>query len=170
MRSFNENAIPYPSSMKVHALILPVSYEDSYKILKAKIDEINPDVVIGFGLASNRDTIDLETTAMNIMDRRTADNTGNKPTSLHIIPNGEDAYVSTLPLSGLMCALKEAKLPAEQSNSAGDYVCNYLFYNLMKDNQDTLRLCGFIHVPPEEKLKFSDLQKTLSVVLKYLDY
>lgn len=170
MKSFLRNEISYPASMQIEAVVLPVTYEESYSLLKKRIDEFNPDIVLSFGLASSRESIDLETAALNIMDRRTADNKGHKPTSLQIVPEGPESFVSTLPLTGIRAALKKENLPAEESSSAGSYVCNYLFYHLMRDNQDTFRLCGFIHVPPEEKLPFADLQKALSVILEYLNY
>lgn len=170
INSFLRKEISYPSSMKIEAVVLPVTYEESYRLLKKRIDEFNPDIIIGFGLASTRETIDIETIAANIMDRRTADNNGKKPTDIKISPDGPDSFVSTLPVSGLRATLIKNGLPADESTSAGSYVCNYLFYNLMRDNQDTFRLCGFIHVPPEEKLPFTDLQKALSVILGYLDY
>lgn len=170
INSFLRNEISYPAAMKVEAVILPVTYDESYALLKKRIDEFNPDIVLSFGLASSRESIDLETTAVNIMDRRATDNKGYKPTTLQIVPGEPEAFVSTLPLTGIKAALKKEKLPVDESNSAGSYVCNYLFYHLMKDNQDTFRLCGFIHVPPEEKLPFADLQKALSVILGYLDY
>jgi pyroglutamyl-peptidase len=95
-----------------------------------------------------------------------------------ISPTGAESYISSLPLSGIEGALKDEMIPVKVSNSAGLFVCNYLFYRLMETNQDTERLCGFIHVPllPEQAknneptMEFESLKRALSVILEYIDY
>ena len=44
---------------------------------------------------------------------------------------GPAAYFTELPIRTMLEALKEAKIPAEISNSAGTYGCNQIFYHLM---------------------------------------
>ena len=66
-----------------------------------------------------------------------------------INPQRPAAYFSTLPLRQLLLCLQNAGVPAEISNSAGTYVCNYVMYRLL----DFLALeatsvpAGFIHIP-----------------------
>ncbi len=164
--------------MTVDCVLLPVTFEDSFLVLDQKNKAFNPDIVISFGQAAKRSAIELETKAFNKIDADFADNDGFQPKNQLIRENGEEAYLSTLPIQGMEEALQNAGLPVKLSNSAGTYVCNYLFYKLMESNQNTLRLCGFIHVPllPEQAkddeptLPFHELKRALTVILNYFNY
>lgn len=167
--ALNQGLIPFPSTLKLEHILLPVTFDDSYKKLEKKIESFNPDVIISFGVA-NRDSIELENVAINYIDARIKDNAGTQPQEQEITPNGPQSFLSTLPLQGIEARLKEAQLPVKISNDAGSYVCNFLFYKLMESNQDTFRLCGFIHVPPLEVMSFEKLQTAVSHILHYIDY
>ena len=170
--------IPYPETLKVEHILLPVTFEDSFLRLQQKIERFNPDVVICFGQAAGRAAIELESIAVNEIHAEIEDNNGEKPEKRPINHQGGPSYLSTLPLGGIEGALKDHGLPVNISTSAGTFVCNYLFYRLMETNQDTERLCGFIHVPllPEQaqenepSLPLEELKRSLSVILTYLDY
>jgi pyroglutamyl-peptidase len=170
--------IQIPEGLSVEQVLLPVSFEKAFHVLQNKINEINPDVVIAFGQAAKRAAIELETVAINKIDADIKDNLGEQPREQMINHLGEASYLSSLPLQGIETVLKDAGIPVKLSNSAGTYVCNYVFYRLMETNQDTLRLCGFIHVPllPEQakdgeaSLPFSELLKAVSLILNYIKY
>jgi pyroglutamyl-peptidase len=178
IEAINNNKIHSPDELKLETVILPVTFEDSYLVLKAKIDSFNPDVVIAFGQAAGRASIELESIAVNRIDAEIMDNAGNRPLDQLINHNGPSSYPSTLPILGIEGALHKAGLPVKISNSAGTFVCNYLFYRLMEENQESLRLCGFIHVPllPEQaqenepSLSLDELKRALSVILHYINY
>ena len=160
--------IKIPDEMDVEQIVLPVTFADSYLALKNKIDKFNPDVVISFGLAAKREEISLESVAINRIDARIPDNKGEQPLNQRINEAGPDTYLSTLPLAGFEGAITRAGVPVSVSQNAGEYVCNYLFYRLMEDNQDTLRLCGFVHIPLI--LSVDELKKALEAMLAYLKY
>lgn len=178
INSLEQNEIGYPSGMTVEQILLPVTFSESFEVLQEKIRTFNPDVVISLGLASGREGIHLETVAVNKLDAEIADNLGEQPRDQLINPAGPEAYLATLPLQGIEGALKDSGHKVKLSNSAGTYVCNYLFYRLMETNQDTLRLCGFIHVPllPEQAkenepcMPFTELKRALEVILHYINY
>ncbi len=178
IEALTNKEISYPVKMMVDHILLPVTFEDSFQVLNEKIQVFNPDIVIAFGQAAKRSAIELETVALNKIDADITDNSGAQPKDQLISERGEESYLSTLPIQGMEAALKNAGLPVKLSNSAGSYVCNYLFYRLMESNQDTLRLCGFIHVPllPEQakedepSLPFHELKRALTVILNYINY
>ena len=178
VESLARNEIPYPESLKVEHVLLPVTFEESFLRLQQKIETFNPDVVMCFGQAAGRSAIELESIAVNEIHADIKDNNGQQPQKQAINDQGEPTYLSTLPLGGMEGALKEAGLPVKISKSAGSFVCNYLFYRLMESNQDTERLCGFIHVPllPEQAkddqpyLSFDELKNAVSVILTYINY
>jgi pyroglutamyl-peptidase len=170
--------IPIPPGLKVDQILLPVTFEQSFYHLQNKINVFNPDVVMCFGLSAKSDAIKLEALAVNRIDADIQDNNGVQPREQMINHLGEPTYAATLPLQGIESVLNEAGIPVTISNDAGSYVCNYVFYRMMESNQDSLRLCGFIHVPllPEQTengetgLPFSDLIRTVSLILNYIKY
>lgn len=178
VHSLAQREIEIPSGMTVDQILLPVTFEESFHLLQNRINEFNPDVVIAFGMAAKRGAIELENVAVNKIDADIKDNSGVQPKNEMINHAGAESYLSTLPLQGIEGALKSAGLPVKFSQSAGTYVCNYVFYRLMETNQDTLRLCGFIHVPqlpetaaPEEpSLPYADTLRALNVILDYIKY
>lgn len=173
-----KNEVPYPQDMIVDTVILPVSFFDSYSKLNDKVNEFNPDVILAFGQADNIDTIDLESIALNKMHADIQDNHGYQPLNKSINQTGPDLYLSTLPILGIEGALTAEEIPVKISNSAGTFVCNYVFYKMMEDNQESLRLCGFIHVPTLDidknesgpSISFDVLKKALSIMLNYINY
>lgn len=178
VEALQNKEIQIPEGLRVDQVLLPVTFEKSFYVLQNKINEFNPDVVIALGLSAKSDAIKLETLAVNLIDAEIADNLGLQPREEMINHLGEPSYPSTLPLQGIEGVLKEAGIPVKLSNSAGTYVCNYVFYRMMESNQDSLRLCGFIHVPmlPEQaqegepSLSFSDLLRAMSLILNYIKY
>ena len=170
VEALNNHEIEIPEGLKVEQILLPVTFEKAFEVFKEKIDVFNPDMVISFGLAANRDHIELETLAVNRIHADIKDNAGAAPQNQLINPDGPESFLSTLPVQGLAGALQKEGLPVKLSSDTGNFVCNYLFYRLMETNQDTERLCGFIHVPMLEKLSYGDLLRAVSVILNYVKY
>ena len=78
-------------------------------------------------------------------------------TDCPVIPGGENALFSTLPIKAMVKAMNEAGVPAMLSNTAGTFVCNTLLYeslHYIKENHLPIK-AGFIHVPflPEQAEK-----------------
>jgi pyroglutamyl-peptidase len=170
------NEIAVPTQLELHPLLLPVTFEDAFKKLEKEINSIQPDIIICFGQAGGRAHIELERVAINVLDADIPDNKGHQPRDLKIDESGENAYFSTLPLRHLEKALQGAQIPVKISNSAGTYVCNYLFYCLMKSLRDPQIMAGFIHVPylPEQapagvpSMDLESLRRAVSVLLEAL--
>jgi pyroglutamyl-peptidase len=178
VESIQKDEIHYPNEMTLESIVLPVRFSDSYECLKEKIHKFNPDVVIAFGLASGRAAIELEEIAVNTIHSNIPDNSGTIISNSPINLTGPEFYKSTLPLQGMEAKLKQEGLPVNLSKSAGTFVCNYLFYRMMEENQDTQRLCGFIHVPllheqindQAPSISMEDLKKCVSIILNYINY
>ncbi|MBD1823256.1 peptidase C15 [Cyanobacteria bacterium FACHB-DQ100] len=100
---------------------LPVDFELAPKQTIAKINEIQPDVTICCGMAESRQCLSLES-------------------------NGKfqsEILRSRLDLKHLM----ESTIATEISHDAGNFVCNYLYYCVLKHLESLNRHCIFIHVP-----------------------
>jgi pyroglutamyl-peptidase len=126
--------------------------------LSALIEEIQPCIVLNVGQAGGRTAISLERVALNLIDARIADNAGNQPIEQAIIAGGATAYFSNLPLKSIQHELNQHGIPAAISYSAGTYVCNYIFYQLMNYIHTHPRKMrgGFIHIPylPQQATAF----------------
>ena len=127
-----------------------VCLEVDYRALPSRLAAIGrdfaPDIAIHFGLSAKASGFVLERVAHNTMCVARSDNRGFTPTEPCI---GEaEERVSGLPLPAIHAALVERGLPVAYSHSAGDYVCNYLFYLSCGGVAGFApRMSGFIHVP-----------------------
>jgi pyroglutamyl-peptidase len=128
---------------------LPVEYDKSQTKLDKLIESNNPAIVICTGQAGGRAVLSLEYVAINLQDSKSADNADVIRKEQKVSNEGPDAYFTGLPVFEIVRTLKDAKIPAQISYSAGTYVCNTVMYHLMqyiKDVKPDLK-GGFIHVP-----------------------
>jgi len=152
-----------PSQQLVDALdgdvakaLLPVSYARAADALRAAIAEHDPDVVICFGQADGRTSISVERFAHNLDEATTTDNDEAPGTGAPIDPDGPVAYPSSLPVDEIVAALRAEGIPAAPSRDAGGFLCNHVFYVLMRTLERGERAArgGFVHVPllPQQAL------------------
>lgn len=128
-------------------LHIPVVFGKSAETVLAKAEEICPDVILCIGQAGGRSAITPELVGINLRHASIPDNEGFQPQDSPIIPGGENAYFSTLPVRKMAEAIASAGIPAQVSYSAGAYVCNDLIYTLLVHFQNSNTKVGFIHVP-----------------------
>lgn len=127
-------------------IVLPVTFSSSWERLKEQILKSKPKWIISCGVAAKRETIDLERVAINFMDASIADNDGVLAQEEMILSQAPSSYLSKLPLNRWKDQLAN-DYPVKVSLSAGSFVCNYLYYQLMH-HQDSLGYkCLFIHFP-----------------------
>ena len=112
-------------------LRIPVVFGESAELVLKAAEEIEPDAIICVGQAGGRDSITPELVAINLRHASISDNKGNQPIDQPIIPGGESAFFSTLPVRKMSEAIASSGLSAKLSYSAGAYVCNDLLYTLL---------------------------------------
>lgn len=128
---------------------LPCAFGAAPAALQALIDELRPRLVIALGLAGSRSAVSIERIAVNLIDARIADNAGEQPIDLPVVPGAPAAYFASLPVKAMLAGLREAGLAAEVSHTAGTFVCNQVFYALMHRLRAWPQARGgFIHLPP----------------------
>lgn len=154
---------------RIVADVLPVSFARAAPLLAAAIDAHDPDIVIALGLAETRHAITPERVAINLADARIADNDGDQPRDAAIELHGPAARFTGLPVKAIAHDIASAGISAEVSLSAGSFVCNHVFYELMgiveqraaqhaagragEHDADARPLrAGFIHVPATPQL------------------
>lgn len=140
----------------VRAVRLPCEFGVAITRLDDALVDWQPRLIIGLGLAGGRAECSPERVAINLDDARIPDNGGQQPIDAAVVPGGPAAYFSTLPIKAIVHALRQANLPASVSNTAGNFVCNHVFYALMHRLATRPELTaargGFIHLPylPEQ--------------------
>ena len=152
---------------------LPVSFKRVEKILSQLIELHRPNVILMLGQAGKREKISIERIAINLMDTSMVDNDGFSPTDLPIIPNGEIAYFSTLPIKEIIAECRKENIDIVVSNSAGLYVCNCAFYNAIHLAHQKELDCkiGFIHLPKindrdNKPIILKQMHKAIKIALK----
>lgn len=138
----------------LHTAILPVDRERGPAEVRKNVDFVQPDAVICLGEAGRRMRLSIERVAINLLDYRIPDDSGQQIIDEPIVAGGPAAYFVTLPVRSLVDALVEQRIPAELSLSAGAFLCNQVTYTLLHENALHGRSCmaGFIHLPflPEQ--------------------
>ncbi|AEG41506.1 pyroglutamyl-peptidase I [Lactobacillus kefiranofaciens] len=130
-------------------LEVPTIFYQSAQVVKAKIEQEKPDMVINVGQAGGRSAITPERIAINFQAGSTPDNSGKGPKEGKIETDGADGYFTQLPIKQMVTAIRQVGIPAMVSNSAGTYVCNHLFYEVqyMRVHEFPDLKAGFIHIP-----------------------
>lgn len=130
-------------------LELPTSFKRAEALIRETIEREQPDAVLALGLAGGRSAVTPERVAINVSDARMSDNDGEQPEDQVIVSDGPAAYFSTLPIKAIVNNLKDAKIPAAVSNTAGTYVCNHVMYSILDllSRQYPSARGGFMHIP-----------------------
>ncbi len=184
--------------VQVTGIVIPVSWGNAWKTVEAHIDESMKngkkyDAVINFGLDSMAQGIQLETIAHNNMNGTTpgADSKRAKVGKIYSgLPTNLNTIKASLPITYLfdqMAAVKgEEKsvitnvapgkmLVTTTSIDAGDYLCNFTFFNNMYQYIDAStyqaisKYKGFIHVTGlggSDAVKLADIQQSAAYVIK----
>ena len=143
-----------PAGAELIRLEVPTVFGRSIRTVMESVRLHRPDAVVCVGQAAGRSEITPERVAINIADASIPDNEGNQPCDEPIVPGGETACFSTLPVKAMVEAIRAAGLPSSLSNTAGTFVCNQLMYGLLYhiSREFPGMRGGFIHVPciPEQ--------------------
>lgn len=155
-------------------LQLPTVYGEAANMVIAAAGEWNPDVILCLGLAGGRAAATPERVGINIRSASIADNLGQQFTDSPILPDGPAAYFSTLPVTAMAKAIRDAGFPGMVSNTAGTYVCNDVLYTLLHHFAGTATRVGFIHVPylPEQgepNMALADIVGALQAAISAMD-
>ncbi|MCP4911940.1 MAG: hypothetical protein GY909_02385 [Oligoflexia bacterium] len=137
----------------IETFVFNVSYDDVRKSLEQfQLKEYER--IILLGLSSNRDHISVEEFAYNEIDVDKPDNEGRVIINQRIDEREEKSIGTSLDHQELCDHFK-----GSLSQDPGRYLCNYLYYLVLKENRNTV----FIHVPKE--VKISDFANKIKQLL-----
>ncbi|MBL7671236.1 MAG: hypothetical protein JNM39_12195 [Bdellovibrionaceae bacterium] len=144
----------YLGNRGYQTVVLPVSYAlIDQKLAALKL--VDFDFIVLFGLASGRDCTSLERVALNWIEGELADNLGLAPLPQMIDQSQPEAIINKLPFHQWLKEYADLGLNLKISHSAGTYLCNYLYFQVLKINKN----CVFIHLPQE-----SDFEKLSQMI------
>ncbi len=146
--------------------ILPVDFGRIAAPYDELVNSFLPDLIINLGLNASALSLNLETFALNAgKDLNPAE------PFFDIEPNGEVAYRTNLNTDHYASALRKEGVPAISSNYAGDYLCNYIYYQSLKWTNHNGGDALFVHLPftsslaadiyESERREFASLSKEL---------
>ena len=145
---------------------LPVVYQQAAEEMLREIRRLKPEIVICCGVAAGRGGVTPELVALNYRWARIPDNAGQLFSGTPILPQGENALMTSLPVHRMVEAIRAKEIPAWLSLSAGAYVCNDLYYHLLL-NESELGYRGlFVHVPEEKDVNADRAALALTACLE----
>jgi len=130
----------------VQSAVLPTEWEAVTALTPRLHADLQPVVMIHFGVSARSKGLQIERWAHNRAEAR-ADASGAKPASPLITNDGAARLETRLPVSALAAHLRAQGHAARASHSCGRYLCNYLYYRSLdwtrRQGGDAL----FVHVP-----------------------
>jgi pyrrolidone-carboxylate peptidase len=139
--------------------ILEVSFRAVDELVESVLPDYDALLAIGVNAAATK--MAVETVARNDIGS-TADVLGEVRGPGPIDPRLPQNIAATLWTEELLCETEDWT----QSTSAGNYLCNYLFYRAASCHP--LKKVGFLHVPTFETLKIADQERILGLILRAL--
>lgn len=172
-RSINQSEIiaeRFIGESDINVMILPVSFSNAHKILIKELETNDYDLIIMLGESSaTNDTVRLERVALNLKDSTGCDNDGILADEEEIINDGATAYFSTFPVKRTVSSLKEKGFKVKTSNSAGTYVCNNVYYNILHYlSENKLQTAAlFVHLPSStDQIDLNEMQQTIHSIIE----
>ena len=130
----------------IDSMVLPVAYDKARDLLIERLEENQYRSAISFGLNPFIGHFNIEEIAVNIRASEVPDVDGVSGGDQPVRKGGPLALRSRLPTADIQRKLRDSKIPARRSFSAGVYICNEVFYTLL-DVFGSEKMTGFIHVP-----------------------
>ena len=134
--------------VRIEVCVLPVVAGACAEIAWAKVEEVRPDLVLALGQAGGATHVRLEDRAANLDDFGLPDNAGQVRRQ-PIVPDGPDVLSAGVEIERVLVEVRRAGFAVQHSLSAGRYVCNHLYYQLLHRRLASVPHLGalFVHVP-----------------------
>ncbi len=134
------------------AAVLPTEWRRAPRRIEALHDRYRPILALHFGVASQTQSIRIETRAENGC-RASLDAANLLPPAATLCANGPEARHVTIDTGVITDALKARGWPCTISNDAGGYLCNaILYHSLASAEARGGAKVGFIHIPGDPRL------------------
>lgn len=95
-------------------------------ILENKIQEFQPDFILGIGVEIGINKLKIEKIGLNYKHSNILDNRGKKAIAEKIYTSSELVYETDVDVIDFVNSLKQKQIPCEISFNQGTYICNYI--------------------------------------------
>jgi pyroglutamyl-peptidase len=133
----------------LHAAVLPTEWQAVAALAPRLHADLQPDVMIHFGVDARAEGLRIERSAHNRTARR-ADAWGALPATRAIAEEGEIRLDTALPVTALSAHLRRTGIAANASRSCGRYLCNFLYYRSLHWAKANGTHALFVHIPLTE--------------------
>ena len=130
-----------------HTMVLPVVFGEAADLAVKRTRELRPDAVILTGQAEGRRRISVEALGRNIRNARIPDNAGQQPENEKIVRGGEELFAPDCDMERLTQMLAERGIHASLSTDAGSFVCNDVYYSMLRAFRGSGIRVIFMHFP-----------------------
>lgn len=146
----------------VHSI--PVRYKSSWESLRNQIEAHRPDFVLALGQSENAKMLTLERFGLNWIESRSQDNDGVIIFNQEIKAGAPLSIKTSTNLEALYDKLHKENIPVQTSVSAGGFLCNYLYYQLLSNKHPSL----FVHLPLALEQNETQFENAFKMELKTL--
>lgn len=143
--------------------VVPTTYRGCERALERLLRKHRPQAVLSLGLASRRARLAIEMIALNVDHAEESDNARERRERRKIRARGPWVLETRLPVDRILRALRKERVPCGVSYHAGTYVCNHLFYTLLRR---TSVPAGFVHLPPPRRMKPTRMLGAVRLLLR----
>ena len=153
---------------EITRLRLPVIYGTAGRMAAEAVRALGAEMVIATGVASGRTRLTPELAALNWRMASLPDGAGIRCDGEMIEPDAPAALMTRLPVLPLTRALNDAGIPAALSTSAGSYVCNDVYWHLLRQEEALGCRALFVHVPDTPQMDAQTAARGLMTCVLFL--
>lgn len=159
--------------IKIKKILCEVSFKDAFKPIKEELDKNSYDVVIMLGQYGGINNIRLEMASHNIISSSKPDNDGVIPEQQPIIDGADYGYFTCIDVWSLHRKLAANGIKVDISESAGTYVCNFIYFsclNYIRIHNRNIKAM-FVHLPyitEQNRLPCMTLDEETNTILSIL--
>jgi pyroglutamyl-peptidase len=155
--------------LDVRVLEVPTVFGEAWPVLEARLESIGPRLagVFSLGVAIKRRQIDIETVAFNRRALDRPDAAGRRAPGIAVRPGEAPERHVTFDASAFAQRLRDQGHAVRTSPSAGDYLCNEIFYELLAWQRRVgfRGAAGFVHVPALSSLSLGPSAAAIAALL-----
>lgn len=153
----------------IDILKLPVSFRKAHRVIIDALADRQYDLILMLGETGfTTDYVRLERLAINYKDSVNPDNDGVVADDEELVAGAPKAYFTTFPVKKVAALLKEQGHKVKVTNSTGTFVCNSLYYNILRHIEENRLLPTplFIHLPVStDVISLDDMENTITSLI-----
>ncbi len=148
MRFIVEQPYVKQHDIELTSHVLPTAWKTVKAEFDKLVEDIEPNIVIHFGVDRSADSLRVETVAHNSVSC-SVDADGELPVEAEVLKGAPASLHTNIPIKALLPPRYSCELKMDVSDDAGRYLCNFLYYHSLYHALEAKlpRLVSFVHIP-----------------------